>query len=101
MRTPSVEQNHLLDDSFPRMFLLGLVTAGVITGYAGAEDRSLSTKVATDILEFVLKRGELKKDTSIASDILGFVAGGTEDKVLNYVFERDDLPNENSSVWLY
>jgi len=48
------------------------------------EDRDLST----DILEYVLKRGESKQDQTIASDILGFVKNKIE------VSDVDEIPPE-------
>ena len=48
------------------------------------EDRDLST----DILEYVLKRGESKQDQTIASDILGFVKNKIE------ISDVDEIPPE-------
>ena len=52
-----------------------LILLKPLLGEISKDDRDLST----DILEYVLRRGEGKNDSTIASDILGFVKNKIED----------------------
>ena len=64
----------------------------------GNDDRDLST----DILEYVLQRGEMQNDKTIASDILGFVKKKIEDsdieeippELFKFVLEGEDENND-------
>ena len=56
-----------------------LMFVNIISGQNS--DRDLST----DILDYVLRRGELNKDDTIASDILGFVKKKIETSDFNEI----------------
>ena len=58
-----------------------LILLKPLLGEISEDDRDLST----DILEYVLRRGEGKHDSTIASDILGFVKNKIEDSTFEEI----------------